>query len=418
MSVLDADRRPGGSGALPGVADAQRLDVLQRTGLLDHEADATVDAFARLAAALLDAPAAFVTLVGAEEQVAPGAVQLDRPAGSGRSIPIRESLCQFTVATGEPLVLPDTQANPLVQAKPAVRNGTVLAYAGVPLRTSGGFVLGSLCVHDRHARQWSDEQIALLRDLAGLVARDIEHRLTTGRIVGVRGLGRRTAEEVGALSDAVRSLVELAEQQDDPRLQRYAALARSRTGRVDALAAELAEAAAPVELVHAEGPGAVDLRRMVQRAVAAAPDATDTQALTLDLPAEVLVVSCDAVQLERALVHLLVSALQHTVDGESLRVRLARSAGSAPDGGARAELTVRGLGTQIPAAELGRIVARFHQAMCAQSSTQRPAALRMVGGEVEARSGAVLGRSSRHGLAFQVEWELHDEPGVRVIDLR
>lgn len=414
MTVVGDQQRSGGTGALPGIADPQRLDVIERTGLLNQEADETLDGFARLAAALLGAPAAYVTLVGPEEQVAPGAVALDRPGEPVRVIPIGESVCQFTVATGEPLILDDTRTNPLVKSHPAVRGGTLLAYAGVPLRTNDGQVLGSLCVHDRHARQFSDEQVGLLQELARLVARDIEHRLTTGRVGGVRGLGRRTADEVAALQDAVTSLVELAEQQDDPRLQRSAALARRRAERAGALARELAEEAAPERAPDADRPAPVDLRRMVQRAVAGAQAATRTQALDLELPATALLVSCDAVRLERALVHLLVSALQYTVDDETLRVRLASVPASATE---KAELTVRGLGTQIPAAELGRIVARFHGSMCQTADEDHPASLRLVGGEVQASSGMVFGRSSRHGLAFQVLWDLVTEDAPRVIKL-
>lgn len=416
MTVLGDDvQRSGGTGALPGLADPTRLDIIERTGLLDEESDATLDSFARLAAALLGAPAAYVTLVGPEEQVAPGAVAHDRPGEPVRTIPIGESICQFTVATGEPLVLDDTRTNPLVKSHPAVQRGALLAYAGVPLRTSGGQVLGSLCVHDRHARQFSDEQVELLQELARLVARDIEHRLTTERVGGVRGLGRRTADEVAALQDAVTSLVELAEQQDDPRLQRSAALARRRAERAGALARELAEEAAPERAPESDRPAPVDLRRMVQRAVAGAQAATRTQALDLDSPADPLLVACEPVRLERALVHLLVSALQYTVADETLRVRLAPAA--ADGATAKAELTVRGLGTQIPAAELGRIVARFHAAMCQAADEERPAALRLVGGEVQASSGMVSGRSSRHGLAFQVQWDLQAEDAAKVIQL-
>lgn len=422
MPVLDDDLET--PGVLPGVADPARLAAIERTGLLGEEADATLDSFARLAAAVLGAPAAFVTLVGADRQATPGAVQLDAPGDSMREIAMAGSICQFMVVTGEPLVIGDTRTDPLVQKMTGVVDGTVAAYIGVPLRTSSGHVLGSVCVHDRRPRDWTSEQLVLLRDLAGLVRNDIERRLTVGRIVGVQGLGRRLGDAVEELSDAVRSLVDLAEQQDDARLQRYAALTRVRSQRVGALAAELAEAAGPRE-EPSEGreSSSVDLRRTVERAVTSARAATGTQALDLDLPAEPLSVTCDPVRLERALVHLLVSALHHTTDGESLRVKLSRTEPSSVAGGPapapKAELTLRALGTRIPAGELGRIVTRFAAAVReGDEEGTAPAALRSAGGEVHVRSGPVRGRSSDHGLAFRARWKLRREPAPAVIDLR
>ncbi len=162
--------------ALPAVADPERLSAVQRTGLLDGP-DTTLDTFARLAAAVLAAPAAYVTLVDADRQVAPGAVQLDRPGEPGRVLQLSDSICQFSVATGEPLIIDDTRANQLVQHKAGVVSGDTRAYAGVPLRTGSGHVLGALCVHDRTPRTWPPEQVGLLDELALLVSRDLEHRL-------------------------------------------------------------------------------------------------------------------------------------------------------------------------------------------------------------------------------------------------
>jgi GAF domain-containing protein len=80
------------------------------------------------------------------------------------------SICKFTVASREPLIVDDTRAHPLLSDHPAVRDGGVLAYAGIPLIDSNGFVAATLCTWDTRPRHWSSGQVQILNDLA-IVAR-------------------------------------------------------------------------------------------------------------------------------------------------------------------------------------------------------------------------------------------------------
>ena len=50
-------------------------------------------------------------------------------------------------------------------------------YAGVPLQTSDGFNLGTLCVIDKEPRPVDQDQIDDLKDLASLVVDQLELRL-------------------------------------------------------------------------------------------------------------------------------------------------------------------------------------------------------------------------------------------------
>jgi two-component sensor histidine kinase len=56
-------------------------------------------------------------------------------------------------------------------------------YAGVPLRTSDGYNLGTLCVIDRQARPISQDEIDELEDLASVVMDQLELRLAARRAV-------------------------------------------------------------------------------------------------------------------------------------------------------------------------------------------------------------------------------------------
>ena len=397
---------------MSGVRDAERLDVLEQVTSVTGPADPALDRVARLAARLLSAPAAYVTLVGPEEQRSPGAAELEHGGEPMRRLPLGDSICQFQVVTDEPLVIRDARTDPLTEHNRTVLDGTIGAYAGMPLRSGGGHVLGSLCVIDHGPRSWDDDELRLLDDLSVVVSNDIEHRLGTQHTAQVDARARALAETWRPHADALAGLVELAEQSDDPNLQRTAARARTSAGRVGAAADRL------VQLVRESAPAApqatsVDLRRLVERAVAGARQATGTSSISLDLPGAVLAVRCDPVRAEQALTHLLVSAMHHTPAGRLLAVRLS---GGAPSQEARVELSAPA--TQVPAAELARVVSRFAAAVDVDGATTTgPASLRMVRGGVQASSGGVTGSSSREGLAFTARWDLAQEP-PGVIDLR
>ncbi len=85
-----------------------------------------------------------------------------------RSQPLTASFCQFAVATGEPVVINDATTNALVRDLPGNRDGAVVAYAGIPLRTDAGHVPGTLCVADAETHDWRPEQLQLLTDLTVL----------------------------------------------------------------------------------------------------------------------------------------------------------------------------------------------------------------------------------------------------------
>jgi signal transduction histidine kinase len=404
--MTEVPRAHAGSGALPGITETTRLAVLSGTGLLDAEADASLDAFAGLAAALLGTPSAYVTLVAAEGQVSPGAVEQDHTGPPMRRLPMHESICQFQVATGEPLFISDTRTDPLSQNKLAVQDGSMLAYAGSPL-LAGGQVLGSLCVVDQQPRAWSASEVELLRSLAQLVTNDIEHRLSARRVASMGQLGQRFADELPPLLTALSGLVELAEHADDPRLQRAAASAHSRAHPVRDALARVVEAVGQLEPPPRSAALHVDLRRAVERAASAARATTGTSELVVRLPPEPLLMRTDPVRLERALVHLLVSSLHHKRAGEVLSVSLERRED------ASVALTVSAAGDRIPAAELGRIVTRFREA--SEQAAEAPpgsAALRLVRGAVHASSGGVSGRSSADSTSFHVRWTAEPAPGA------
>jgi PAS domain S-box-containing protein len=126
-----------------------------------------------LAARLLSAPAAGVSVVDAVQTVA-GATGW--PQGSvGAQIPSADSLGRAVVAARAPLVIGDARTDPRVAGLPPVRSGQVAAYLGVPVvDATSEFVVGVLAVFDPAPRAWTEADVVLLTQLAESVATELE----------------------------------------------------------------------------------------------------------------------------------------------------------------------------------------------------------------------------------------------------
>ena len=183
-----------GSNLHDEVRNAQRLDAVRRTQLLDSPPEEAFDRLTRLAASLLKAPAAYVSLVDANRQFFKSSVGLPEPWASMRETPLTHSFCKHVAESGEPLLVTDAREHPLVRHNPAVPELGVVAYAGIPLTTPEGDTLGSFCVVDHEPREWKEQEIEVLRSLAASTMTEIR--------------SRRVAEELKILSADLQHLVE------------------------------------------------------------------------------------------------------------------------------------------------------------------------------------------------------------------
>lgn len=161
---------------LPVLRDVERLAVLERARLLDTDAEPAFDRLTALAARLLDAPVALVTLVDDERQFFKSCIGLPEPWASSRQTPLTHSFCQYSVATNEPLVIADARQDPVLQHNEAIVDLGVVAYAGVPIRIRSE-PLGSFCVIDSEPRDWTDRDLAVLEELGAAVGDLVDLRI-------------------------------------------------------------------------------------------------------------------------------------------------------------------------------------------------------------------------------------------------
>jgi two-component system cell cycle sensor histidine kinase/response regulator CckA len=159
-----------------------RLAAVRRTALLDTPPEESFDRLTRMAARLLGAPVALISLVTDDRQFFKSATGLPEPWATRRGTPLAYSICRHVVETGASLVVDDVRRHPLLRSNLAARELGWIAYAGVPLVTGQGFAVGALSVIDAVPRLWSERDLALLQDLAACAVTEIELHSLRGRV--------------------------------------------------------------------------------------------------------------------------------------------------------------------------------------------------------------------------------------------
>jgi diguanylate cyclase (GGDEF)-like protein len=165
---------------------------LDATGLVGTPDDHSLDCITHIAAALFRVPVATISLIHADRQHFKSCVGLD-VSSTARDI----SFCGHVVANGDPMIVEDALRdirfadNPLVVSAPNIR-----FYAGYPVRSAQGTVLGTLCIIDFKPRKFSAEDRVHLQGLTYLVEQAIRsHQISVVRrsLVMKLNLARREA---------------------------------------------------------------------------------------------------------------------------------------------------------------------------------------------------------------------------------
>jgi diguanylate cyclase (GGDEF)-like protein/PAS domain S-box-containing protein len=167
-----------------GPREAARLAALRRYEVLDRPVDPDLEAIAGLAALICGTPSAAINLIDLDRQwqaVVIGGTPAQSPRG--------DSYCNDVVATGQAIYAPDVRTDPRFRGS-ALTTGEVAdvcTYAGSPLRTPDGHVIGALCVFDTAPHSLDPAQRRALDVLAGQVVALFElhaHARALARVTG------------------------------------------------------------------------------------------------------------------------------------------------------------------------------------------------------------------------------------------
>ena len=149
--------------------ESQRLAALYGLRLLDSPSDERFDRITRLATRLLNVPISTVSLVDRDRQF-----NLSQQGWNLTELPRALSFCAHSIQEKKQSVVPDAKVdlrfaeNPYVTGEPHIR-----FYAGEPLATPDGSLVGALCIYDHKPRVPSDKELQMLHDLAYLAQKEL-----------------------------------------------------------------------------------------------------------------------------------------------------------------------------------------------------------------------------------------------------
>lgn len=188
--------------------DPERLAALHSYHVLDTPREDGFDDLAQLAALACNTPVALVSFVTGDRQWFKAKVSFP-----SCETDLDRSVCKLALVEPDIFVIPDLTAddrtadNPLVTGDPFIR-----FYAGAPLTTPEGQVLGSLCVIDTVPRPegLTDFQAGHLRRCAGQVMRLLDMRVAVTRrdeAMARQDAERRRERRLAVLAEASASLI-------------------------------------------------------------------------------------------------------------------------------------------------------------------------------------------------------------------
>jgi sigma-B regulation protein RsbU (phosphoserine phosphatase) len=185
--------------------DAQRIAAVRALKVLDTPPEERFDRVTRLATRMFGVPIAYVSLVDTDRQWFKSACGLSGPKQTGRDI----SFCGHAIHGDDAMVVPDTLLDPRFADNPLVVNEPHMRfYAGQPLSGANGHKVGTFCIADRKPRQLNETDLAALRELAGIIERELGLtdfiRLQNDLIVAQD----RAAEAERERNEALETLVE------------------------------------------------------------------------------------------------------------------------------------------------------------------------------------------------------------------
>lgn len=153
----------------PEAIEQARLDHLKQYDVTHRNIEKELDNLVELASTICETPISIINLLGANTQFTKA-----RKGWDITKISRDESFCHHTIKDDDIMVVENAADderfadNPFVQKSPHIR-----FYAGVPLKTSEGYNIGTICVIGRQPRTLSRQQ----KDSLAMISREVVSRL-------------------------------------------------------------------------------------------------------------------------------------------------------------------------------------------------------------------------------------------------
>ncbi|MFD2148022.1 GAF domain-containing protein [Mucilaginibacter antarcticus] len=189
--------------------DAERLIALKRYRIMDTPSEESFDNIAKLASEIFNVPISLLSLVDADRVFFKSNVGMGKAKEANRG----HSLCALAILDERVTVFEDALKEPCLIANPNVAGDFGLGfYAGAPLITHDGFMIGTLCVIDKQPRLFSKQDEKILAGLARAAMDQVELRLSALTEINKQQVANddltQQREETEAINDELTTINE------------------------------------------------------------------------------------------------------------------------------------------------------------------------------------------------------------------
>ncbi|MCY0979245.1 response regulator [Chryseobacterium wangxinyae] len=154
--------------------ELERLKKLEYFDLLNLGKDPQFDIFAETACLIADCPVSLISIMESEMQTVQSCVGLEID-----SVARENTICQYSISTGEIIIINDTLLDERTRLNPLVLQGGIRFYVGIPFFDDERFALGTICVIDYKPRAITDSQITALKKLSDVISKLLTARRKT-----------------------------------------------------------------------------------------------------------------------------------------------------------------------------------------------------------------------------------------------
>jgi len=153
--------------------DAQRVAALERYQIFNAPKQEAFESIVGLASTIFHVPIAHISFLDAEKEF----VLANTGIGEIGLISRGESLCALAILKQEVIVIENALIEPLLEKHPAVHGEFALRfYAGAPITTPDGHIIGTMCLVDKKPRTLTEHEKQILKDLAKVAMEQVELR--------------------------------------------------------------------------------------------------------------------------------------------------------------------------------------------------------------------------------------------------
>lgn len=159
------------------IQDKGRLEEIARLRLHENQVDEILNDYVKKAADEFKMPIGLVSIVLDAAQTFAASYGIGDWLKEANGTPVEWSFCANSVDSKRPFVVEDATEHKTVKNNPLVTQDGIKCYAGVPMITSNGFVIGNFCVIGSESRTFTGQEIAKLKVYAKEVVAHIEARV-------------------------------------------------------------------------------------------------------------------------------------------------------------------------------------------------------------------------------------------------